>query len=64
MGSCQSSPGEAPNLKSLNINSKRQAALFGIYVCDSVAMPVHWYYKVDEIMSDYGGIKGYVAPKD
>ena len=47
-----------------NLNFKRQAALFGLYVCDSVAMPVHWYYKVDEIMSDYGGIKGYVAPKD
>jgi ADP-ribosyl-[dinitrogen reductase] hydrolase len=39
------------------------ATLFGLYVADAVAMPVHWMYNLDQLNSDYGEIKGYRAPK-
>ena len=29
---------------SLTINDRKKGALFGLFVADSVAMPVHWYY--------------------
>jgi hypothetical protein len=40
------------------------AALFGLYVADSVAMPVHWMYNLDQLKRDYGEIKGYREPKE
>ena len=49
---------------SLTINDRKQAALFGLFVADSVAMPVHWYYDRRQLIEDYGTIKGYVKPKD
>jgi hypothetical protein len=38
--------------------------LFGLYVADSVAMPVHWMYNLEFLKRDYGEIKGYTAPLD
>jgi hypothetical protein len=40
------------------------AALFGLYVADSVAMPVHWMYNLDQLKRDYGEIEGYREPKE
>jgi len=31
----------------LTIEMRRQASLFGLYVADAVASPVHWYYNID-----------------
>jgi hypothetical protein len=31
----------------LTIEMRRQASLFGLFVADAVASPVHWYYNID-----------------
>jgi ADP-ribosyl-[dinitrogen reductase] hydrolase len=32
---------------------------------DAIAMPVHWYYNLENIQKDYGGkIKGLTEPVD
>jgi ADP-ribosyl-[dinitrogen reductase] hydrolase len=49
---------------SLSLNEKKRAAMFGLYVGDAVAMPVHWMYNLGQLQSDYGKISGYVRPKD
>ena len=42
---------------------RRQASLFGLYVADAVASPVHWYYSLDQLKKDYGQITGYTKPR-
>merc|ERR1719494_519985 len=41
---------------------KQKAALFGLYVADAVAMPVHWMYNLSALKRDYGKITGYTEP--
>ena len=38
-------------------------ALYGFYCGDSLAMPVHWYYDINQIKRDFGYIKKYESPK-
>lgn len=43
----------------------RNAAMWGMFIGDAIAMPVHWYYNPIDIKTDYGAwLSGYVAPKD
>ena len=48
----------------LSATDRKKAALFGLYVGDAVAMPVHWMYNLGQLRADYGSITGYVKPKD
>ena len=48
----------------VNILDRKTAALFGMYVADSVAMPVHWMYNLNQLKRDYGRITGYVKPQE
>ena len=41
-----------------------QNAFLGSLVADAVSMPVHWYYNVDTLDSDYGNFDHYLAPKN
>jgi len=43
---------------------KKKAAMFGLFVGDAVAMPVHWMYNLQQLREDYGEIRGYTKPKD
>ena len=43
---------------------RKKAALFGLYIADAVAMPVHWMYDLRQLRMDYGKVTGYVKPKD
>ncbi|CAM9350147.1 unnamed protein product, partial [Phaeothamnion confervicola] len=38
--------------------------LVGAAIGDALAMPAHWYYDPDELVADFGEIRGYEAPKD
>ena len=38
-------------------------ALYGFYCGDSLAMPVHWYYDINQLKRDFGYIKKYESPK-
>ena len=40
-----------------------RGALWGIFIADSLSMPVHWYYSTSDISRDFGKITGYEAPK-
>jgi hypothetical protein len=48
----------------LVMQSKIKAALYGMYIGDALAMPVHWYYDTRRIKKDFGeyGIQKYEAP--
>ena len=47
------------------LRDKVQGCLVGFYIGDALAMPVHWYYDLRQLVSDYGksGITKYEAPK-
>ncbi|MBU0602765.1 MAG: ADP-ribosylglycohydrolase family protein [Gammaproteobacteria bacterium] len=42
--------------------SRFEAAWWGSFIGDALAMPVHWYYTRERIATDYGTLTGYVAP--
>lgn len=44
--------------------SKRSGALWGLYIGDALAMPVHWYYNRSALFEDYGRVVDYLAPKN
>lgn len=43
---------------------RARGALWGMFIGDALAMPVHWYYDRAALKRDYGEIRGYVAPKN
>lgn len=49
--------------KQLNKADRLRGALWGMFVGDALAMPVHWYYSVSKIWQDFGVISDYQAPK-
>ena len=51
--------------KQITIESRQrlQNALWGLFIGDALAMPAHWYYRVDNIRKVFdGGIRDYQAP--
>ena len=44
--------------------SRCQGAIFGLFIGDALAMPVHWYYDTLALQRDYGRVTDYVAPKN
>lgn len=52
------------NFKQLNKHDRMRGALWGMFVGDALAMPVHWYYNIAALWKDFGIIRDYQAPKD
>jgi ADP-ribosylglycohydrolase len=48
----------------LNKSDRMRGALWGMFVGDALAMPVHWYYNIGALWQDFGVIRDYQAPKD
>jgi len=44
--------------------SRSLGALYGLYIADALAMPVHWYYDRQALFRDYGWVTDYHAPKN
>lgn len=42
----------------------KAGAIFGLYIADALAMPVHWYYNTAALERDYGYVTDYMAPKN
>ena len=38
--------------------------LWGMFVGDALAMPVHWYYDVAAMQRDFGIVRDYQAPRE
>jgi ADP-ribosylglycohydrolase len=51
------------NTMPLNKTDRMRGALWGMFVGDALAMPVHWYYSIATLWQDFGQIKDYQAPK-
>jgi len=41
-----------------------RGALWGMFVGDALAMPVHWYYNIASLWQDFDVIRDYQAPKE
>ena len=54
----------ASGLTCNSYDDKFKGALFGLYVADATAMPVHWMYNLNLLKRDYGRITGFTKPKD
>lgn len=52
------------NTKQLNKHDRMRGALWGMFVGDALAMPVHWYYNIAALWQDFGMIRDYHAPKE
>ncbi len=39
-------------------------ALFGMFIGDALAMPVHWYYNTQALRDDYGKVTDYQRPRN
>ena len=42
---------------------RMRGALWGMFIGDALAMPVHWYYSISTLWQDFGQIRDYQAPK-
>lgn len=51
------------SIKQLNKAERMRGALWGMFIGDALAMPVHWYYSISTIWQDFGQIRDYQAPK-
>ena len=47
----------------LSLAERVRGALYGSYIGDALAMPVHWYYNTAQLTRDFGRIDTYQAPK-
>lgn len=47
----------------LNKADRMRGALWGMFIGDALAMPVHWYYNIAALWQDFGQIRDYQAPK-
>jgi len=52
------------NRQPLSDESRCRGALYGLFIGDALAMPVHWYYDTSALQRDYGHVTDYVAPKN
>ena len=46
-----------------NKADRMRGALWGFFIGDALAMPVHWYYNIAALWQDFGDIRDYQAPK-
>ncbi|MFC1839132.1 ADP-ribosylglycohydrolase family protein [Thermodesulfobacteriota bacterium] len=49
---------------SIPLESRIRGALYGLFIGDALAMPVHWYYDRNELKRDYGHVTDYMPPKN
>ena len=47
----------------MTVTDRLRGALWGMFVGDALAMPVHWYYNIAALQRDFGTIRDYQAPK-
>lgn len=55
--------GNKMTTKPINKVDRMRGALWGMFVGDALAMPVHWYYNIAALWQDFGQIRDYQAPK-
>ncbi len=48
-------------LNKLTFQDRLTGALYGLFIGDALAMPVHWYYDTKALKRDYGLVKDYLT---
>jgi len=48
----------------ISLADRRRGAIFGMFIGDALAMPVHWYYDTQALQRDYGKITSYLKPRN
>ena len=43
---------------------KLRGALYGMFIGDALAVPAHWYYNRDHLVTDYATLTGYTQVKE
>ncbi len=46
------------------LTSSQRGALYGMFIGDALAMPVHWYYDTLALQRDYGTVTDYLPPQN
>jgi ADP-ribosylglycohydrolase len=49
-------------MASVDVADRVRGAMWGLYIGDALAMPVHWYYDLRQLKADFGQITKYEAP--
>jgi ADP-ribosyl-[dinitrogen reductase] hydrolase len=49
---------------SLSSIDRVSGAIFGMFIGDALAMPVHWYYNTQALQRDYGKVSDYLQPRN
>ncbi len=44
--------------------NRRHGAIYGMFIGDALAMPVHWYYNRIALEQDYGWVTDYLSPRN
>lgn len=39
-------------------------AIYGVFIGDALAMPVHWYYNTNALKKDYGQVTDFMTPRN
>ena len=45
-------------------HERKMGLLYGLFIGDALAMPVHWYYDRRALHRDYGWVSEYLGPKE
>ncbi len=48
----------------ITTTDRLRGALFGMFIGDALAMPVHWYYNTQALVNDYGRVADYLRPRN
>ena len=51
------------SINQLNRADRMRGVLWGMFIGDALAMPVHWYYSIATLWQDFGQIRDYQVPK-
>ena len=51
-------------MSNTSTGSRKRGCLYGLFIGDALAMPVHWYYDRVALHRDYGQVTGYLAPRN
>ncbi len=59
----ENSPTRESTASNISTESLKRGCIYGLFIGDALAMPVHWYYDRLALQRDYGLVKDYLAPK-
>lgn len=51
-------------MSSPELNDRAKGALYGAFIGDALAMPVHWYHETHKLKADYGEVVDFMKPRN